>query len=84
MEKGTTGEPDTQPVTGRHTINDTPPPKKSKPMKGRIIIIILAFASLSVTAAITDPGRVAAIEVASKQAEKAIKAQEKAQLLMTT
>ena len=39
--------------------------------------------SMSALAGI-DPGRVAAIELASDQAKKTIEAQEKAQLLMTT
>lgn len=47
------------------------------------IIGILLLLPLKVQAGI-DPGRVAAIELASDQAKKTIKAQEKAQLLMTT
>lgn len=53
-------------------------------MKGLFIVLAFVSLSVSVNAALTDPGRVLAIEAASKQAAKAIKAQEKAQLLMTT
>ena len=48
-----------------------------------LFIIVLLSAAKSAFAGI-DPGRVAAIELASDQAKKALKSQEKAQLLMTT
>ena len=46
------------------------------------IIVLLSFAKPAFAG--IDPGRVAAIELASDQAKKALKSQEKAQLLMTT
>lgn len=48
-----------------------------------LFIIVLLSAAKPAFAGI-DPGRVAAIELASDQAKKALKSQEKAQLLMTT
>ncbi|MBQ3699951.1 MAG: hypothetical protein II886_08590 [Prevotella sp.] len=48
-----------------------------------LFIIVLLSAAKSAFAGI-DPGRVAAIELASDQAKKTLKSQEKAQLLMTT
>lgn len=48
-----------------------------------LFIIVLLSATKPAFAGI-DPGRVAAIELASDQAKKALKSQEKAQLLMTT
>ena len=48
-----------------------------------LFIIVLLSAAKSSFAGI-DPGRVAAIELASDQAKKTLKSQEKAQLLMTT
>lgn len=50
-----------------------------------LILLIIALLSVAEPAfAGIDPGRVAAIELASDQAKKALKSQEKAQLLMTT
>ena len=46
------------------------------------IIVLLSYAKPAFAG--IDPGRVAAIELASDQAKKALKSQEKAQLLMTT
>jgi len=48
------------------------------------IFIIVLLSSINTSLAGLDPGRVAAIELASDQAKKTIKSQEKAQLLMTT
>lgn len=48
-----------------------------------LFIIVLLSAAKPAFAGI-DPGRVAAIELASDQAKKTLKSQEKAQLLMTT
>lgn len=48
-----------------------------------LFIIVLLSATKPAFAGI-DPGRVAAIELASDQAKKTLKSQEKAQLLMTT
>lgn len=47
------------------------------------LLVVMSAISLTTHAGI-DPGRVAAIELASTQAKKTIEAQEKAQLLMTT
>ncbi len=49
-----------------------------------ILFIIVLLSSAKPAFAGIDPGRVAAIELASDQAKKALKSQEKAQLLMTT
>ncbi|SHK43798.1 hypothetical protein SAMN05216463_103178 [Xylanibacter ruminicola] len=49
-----------------------------------ILFIIVLLLSTKPAFAGIDPGRVAAIELASDQAKKALKSQEKAQLLMTT
>ena len=49
-----------------------------------ILFIIVLLLSAKPAFAGIDPGRVAAIELASDQAKKALKSQEKAQLLMTT
>ena len=49
----------------------------------KLYIIILLCVPLKSMAGL-DPGRVAAIELASDQAKKTIETQEKAQLLMTT
>ena len=49
-----------------------------------ILFIIVLLPSAKPAFAGIDPGRVAAIELASDQAKKALKSQEKAQLLMTT
>lgn len=49
-----------------------------------ILFIIVLLSSSKPAFAGIDPGRVAAIELASDQAKKALKSQEKAQLLMTT
>ena len=49
-----------------------------------ILFIIVLLSSVKPAFAGIDPGRVAAIELASDQAKKALKSQEKAQLLMTT
>lgn len=49
-----------------------------------ILFIIVLLSSAKAAFAGIDPGRVAAIELASDQAKKALKSQEKAQLLMTT
>jgi len=51
-------------------------------MKKLYLFILLCIPLKSVAG--IDPGRVAAIELASSQAKKTIEAQEKAQLLMTT
>jgi len=51
-------------------------------MKKLYLIIMLCVPLKSVAG--IDPGRVAAIELASDQAKKTIESQEKAQLLMTT
>ena len=51
-------------------------------MKKLYLFIVLCIPLKSVAG--VDPGRVAAIELASDQAKKTIKTQEKAQLLMTT
>ena len=50
-------------------------------MKKLYIIILLCVPLKSIAG--LDPGRVAAIELASDQAKKTIETQEKAQLLMT-
>ena len=47
------------------------------------LFFVVFLVPLTLSAGI-DPGRVAAIELASDQAKKTIEAQEKAQLLMTT
>ena len=49
-----------------------------------ILFIIVLLSSAKPAFAGIDPGRVAAIELASDQAKKTLKSQEKAQLLMTT
>ena len=49
-----------------------------------ILFIIVLLLSTKPAFAGIDPGRVAAIELASDQAKKTLKSQEKAQLLMTT
>ena len=49
-----------------------------------ILFIIVLLSSAKPAFAGIDPGRVAAIELASDQDKKALKSQEKAQLLMTT
>ena len=49
-----------------------------------ILFIIVLLSSAKPAFAGIDPGRVAAIELASDQAKKALKSQEKTQLLMTT
>lgn len=49
-----------------------------------ILFIIVLLSVAKPAFAGIDPGRVAAIELASDQAKKALKSQEKAQLLMTT
>lgn len=49
-----------------------------------ILFIIVLLSSVKPAFAGIDPGRVAAIELASDQAKKTLKSQEKAQLLMTT
>ena len=49
-----------------------------------ILFIIVLLSDIKPAFAGIDPGRVAAIELASDQAKKALKSQEKAQLLMTT
>ena len=49
-----------------------------------ILFIIVLLSAIKPAFAGIDPGRVAAIELASDQAKKALKSQEKAQLLMTT
>lgn len=49
-----------------------------------ILFIIALLSAAKPAFAGIDPGRVAAIELASDQAKKALKSQEKAQLLMTT
>ena len=51
-------------------------------MKKLFLIILLGMPLKSLAG--LDPGRVAAIELASDQAKKTIESQEKAQLLMTT
>lgn len=49
-----------------------------------ILFIIVLLSAIKPAFAGIDPGRVAAIELASDQAKKTLKSQEKAQLLMTT